>query len=1356
MRRLTVPLLVLLFTGPVALAQSTPTPFDLERLRRGGGELPIPAPSPDPGERIARAATISGSSAQREGTNAAFVGDVNGDGLDDVATSFSSGTSSFNEVHLYFGGISLSGSPDVTIRAVDGSANFGFEVSGAGDLNGDGYADVFISSYGASGIGGRGYVYFGRANWPTVLSTSSASLYLQPNNSTASRFGFESNDAGDVNGDGYDDLIVGDYALNTAYIFYGGAVMNATPDVVMTGALGLGYYVAGVGDLNEDGYPDVAVGATQEYAYVYHGGSAMDASFDLAILVDEASFLRVEGGGDVNGDGAPDLLLGTWWFDSGSLPFAGGLFVVHGGAGMDALVDVTITGTQSNGELGWALGALADVDGDGYADVLAGESGYDGVGQTDQGRVLLFRGGPAMDALPDAIFEGDAANDNLGEYGVALGGDTDGDGYGEILISSRFLGAFGEARLYRLGYRGDDEADARLDRNPSEAFGTSAAVIDINNDGYDDLAVGAESDDTGASNAGAVRIFYGGPLYDATPDVLLHATEAGATFGRSLATVGDVNGDGYDDLVVGAPNAAGGVGRAYLFLGGAGLTGTLTTASAIVLAPGGTTFTSGDFGLQIAGGADYNGDGFDDIVVSDPDEDFTSGGTISNIGAVYLFLGGATPNGTYDAKVTGFFHGSTSDNNNNAGQSVALADLTGDGLADIVFGVTGLDLNPGTGSSLSNTGGVFLFPGRTALASLGSIGTLDQLLGTTPDEFLGVSMAVVDLNRDGLPDLAAGSYAASGSNSFAGRVRVFEGEPGFRLSNGSDVSSSGASAFEYYSYSLAPGGDVNGDGYEDLLVGSYTLSGYDAHVLFGEPDPDGIRDVRLLLDPGSYRLALAAPDLNGDGLADPVVGDASTSGTSGTVSRVSVFLSTTPALRPGLGPVRDVPGDQGGFVRLEWSASGFEMNAVEGGVQEYRVYRASPPGPGGIAWEHIGTVTPGGTTRYAFTAPTVSDQTTTNAGLMSFRVTAVVDRDFGETEYFHSLTRTGASVDNLAPGAPPALTVTGSPDGDALIGVTPVDAPPPDLAGYAVFRSADDTCDAADPFVGLATDPLAPSLEDDATPFGTDVWYCTAARDVHGNDSPRVGPATANPAVLAAVKVVLQGAYAPGLPGGALMRADLEDVLPMTQPYGSAPWNYAGSEAIPATDVSPANGRPDLLDAYDVVDWVLVSLRSTATGADVARAAALLLADGTLLDPTSGAALARARPASAGTYHIVVRHRNHLAAMTAFAVSLSSAAPSVYDMSVIPSFVYGTNPVGLLAPGVYGFWSGDADGNGVIGAPDRTAVWLPQVGGEGYLGADLDLDGRVLADDRQRVWQPNVGRTTQVPGASFAPPSDDR
>ncbi|MEL6615848.1 MAG: hypothetical protein AAFQ43_08925, partial [Bacteroidota bacterium] len=229
---------------------------------------------------------------------------------------------------------------------------------------------------------------------------------------------------------------------------------------------------------------------------------------------------------------------------------------------------------------------------------------------------------------------------------------------------------------------------------------------------------------------------------------------------------------------------------------------------------------------------------------------------------------------------------------------------------------------------------------------------------------------------------------------------------------------------------------------------------------------------------------------------------------------------------------------------------------------------------------------------------------------------------------------------------------------------------------------------------------------------------------------------------------VLEGAYASGLPDGALMRSDIEDVLPLAQPFSGAPWLHSGREAIPPEDTSPANGRPDLLDAHAVVDWVLICIRSLPADADAACGAVLLLADGSLLDPETGEGMARIGPALSGSYHVVVYHRTHLAGMTATAMPLADAdASNVRSPGGLTTewFGGGAKP---LAAGVVGLYAGDGDGDGSILAPDQQTVWLPSVGQAGYLGGDFNLDGSVLANDQQVLWLPNVGVESAVPGAS--------
>ena len=143
-----------------------------------------------------------------------------------------------------------------------------------------------------------------------------------------------------------------------------------------------------------------------------------------------------------------------------------------------------------------------------------------------------------------------------------------------------------------------------------------AAAGDVNGDGYADVIVGAWANDTGGTNAGAVYVYFGGPTADAVADVTLFAEAPGDVFGITVAGAGDVNGDGYDDVIVGATqNDAAGVnaGRAYVYFGGLGM----DAVADLTL----TGEAAGDnFGISVAAAGDVNGDGYDDVIVGAYDE----------------------------------------------------------------------------------------------------------------------------------------------------------------------------------------------------------------------------------------------------------------------------------------------------------------------------------------------------------------------------------------------------------------------------------------------------------------------------------------------------------------------------------------------------------------------------------------------------------------------------------------------------------------------------------------------------------------------------------------------------------------
>ena len=164
----------------------------------------------------------------------------------------------------------------------------------------------------------------------------------------------------------------------------------------------------------------------------------------------------------------------------------------------------------------------------------------------------------------------------------------------------------------------------------------------------------------------------------------------------------------------------------------------------------------------------------------------------------------------------------------------------------------------------------------------------------------------------------------------------------------------------------------------------------------------------------------------------------------------------------------------------------------------------------------------------------------------------------------------------------------------------------------------------------------------------------------------------------------------------------------------------------------------------DIVDWVLVELRTgTDSVTTVARRAAFLKNNGTIVDKDGSSPLSFTG-LSAGNYYVVVRHRNHLAIMTASAIPLNSSYTS-YDFTSSQSQAYGTNPMNDLGGGVFSMIAGDGNGDGGVNIVDRNLVWRVQNGTIGYLLGDFDLNSGVNIVDRNLMWRVNNGKLSQVP-----------
>jgi hypothetical protein len=426
------------------------------------------------------------------GMSVDIVGDVNGDGYADMAIGAPSnhdiGTHS-GKAYLVFGN-----STGLTMNMNLSKANASFRgegtwdeagniVAGAGDVNGDGYGDLLIAAHYHSegGLSARGEVYliFGKpSGWTLNMSLANADASFL--GETKSDYAGKSVDgAGDVNGDGFDDIIIGApyndgsaADAGQAYIIFGKAsgwakdVNLSSADASYQGkAAGdwAGDTVSGAGDLNGDHYDDILIGAFGNddgkadggTTYVVFGkpsGWAIDTKLTNANI--NASYYAesdydyaataLNGAGDVNGDGYDDFLVGAKYRDEGTFETGQAYLILGKNSGWTTGVSLGTVDASYRGEgfLDWAgyyVNGAGDVNGDGIDDFLIDSEGNAAGGGQYAGQAYLILGkkaGWAQDTIlssADASWWGEAANYGLG-YSLSGGGDVNGDGYDDVLL----------------------------------------------------------------------------------------------------------------------------------------------------------------------------------------------------------------------------------------------------------------------------------------------------------------------------------------------------------------------------------------------------------------------------------------------------------------------------------------------------------------------------------------------------------------------------------------------------------------------------------------------------------------------------------------------------------------------------------------------------------------------------------------------------------------------------------------------------------------------------------------------------------------------------------------------------------
>ena len=521
----------------------------------------------------------------RLGYSVSNAGDVNGDGLDDLLVGSQSG-SGVNVTYSYvvFGKLNTfavdlasvaSGVGGFRITS-ENSGVAGQSLSAIGDINGDGLADVLVGDPtidGTSAIDlGRSYVVYGKKNTNTVSLTDVAAGtggFALSGTQRSDNVGFSVSGAGDINADGYADLLLTSTENGLEYVVFGKANNSSVSMALIEAGLGgyaitaprsdpyinSGVNVSSAGDVNGDGLADLVFGTpasvlgspnTAGTAYIVFGkttntkqtfGDIANGSGGFMVTSDvnaEQLGGSVSGAGDVNGDGLADVIIGAYFASPDGKSRAGKSYVVFGKTNNTTPVNTTdlmngkggfvINGEATSDGSGFAVSNAGDVNGDGLADLLVGAYINNPNGVTDAGRAYVVYG--KATAAPVELSEiakgnggfainGGASNDLLG-WSVSAAGDINGDGLADLLMGIGRLAIGGRAYVVLGGTQYATTMDFLGTTNDDTLNGTTAAetfAAGLGNDtlvgnGGADVMMGGAGNDTFVLNASNVTALH--------------------------------------------------------------------------------------------------------------------------------------------------------------------------------------------------------------------------------------------------------------------------------------------------------------------------------------------------------------------------------------------------------------------------------------------------------------------------------------------------------------------------------------------------------------------------------------------------------------------------------------------------------------------------------------------------------------------------------------------------------------------------------------------------------------------------------------------------------------------------------
>ena len=601
---------------------------------------------------------------------------------------------------------SLDGTNGFIINGLADRDRLGGSVGNAGDVNGDGFDDIIIGAELANPNGnsyaGSSYVVFGsNSGFNSSFDLSSldgTNGFIINGLANSDRLGRSVNNAGDINGDDLDDILIGAFAADpndktnagSSYVIFGSnSGFNSSFDLsnldgnngfAIGGASNFdfsGRSVSSAGDINNDGIDDILIGADQAdpngnnnagSSYVVFGSdSSFDSSVDLSSL-DGTDGFRIDGissndnlgesvshAGDINGDGINDILIGAYTANPDSHFSKGSSYVIFGQNNFAPVLGETIVDkyiiTHNSYQLTLEDNVFNDPDGDSltYSATLIDDS-------------------PLPDWLSfdknSQIFGGTPVQDDAGVLEIKVTA-TDSD---NRTVSTNFSLTVTDTVFPQIVELQDIDGNNGFVLNGitrGDRLGRSlSSAGDINGDGFDDIIIGAyQADSNSKTSAGESYVVFGSNSgfdndldlsnLDGSNGFTISGANSFDRSGRSVSNAGDVNGDDIDDILIGAnqadPNGNNNAGSTHIVFGSSSsFNGTVDLSSL----DGNNGFTingiakSDNSGQSVSSAGDVNGDGFDDVIIGATGAD-PNGNTLA--GASYVVFGDSSGfNGTVE------------------------------------------------------------------------------------------------------------------------------------------------------------------------------------------------------------------------------------------------------------------------------------------------------------------------------------------------------------------------------------------------------------------------------------------------------------------------------------------------------------------------------------------------------------------------------------------------------------------------------------------------------------------------------------------------------------------------------------